>query len=583
MNAIIILLKALFAQLTTAVNKSFEKSQRGSLVFSIYGVMANFDQTFASAISSVQNMDGQTVADKINALQRGDGLYSVSVQVDMGTYIDLNSTFTDGIGTGSTVIIKKTGSSFTIQSFTVGNKIVLVEAANDATSKANTAKSEAITAAAADATTKANATLSKSQRGTITFDIDPLSYDDPIDTFNFALSTVNVNNALISSQLPNNGDGRYVVNINFTQEFGKKFANDIGHGSAIIVIKNGTNYTIESFTKTGFNPILIEANAIATDLALAAKNQAITAAASDATAKANSAKSQAITAAASDATTKANTAESNANAYTDTAVNDGVAAANSYTNDAVGQATQALETFAIDKALAAKVAAIGVASSDATAKANVAQTTAIAQAGVLATEALTMATQAAAEDATAKADAAVDTANLYTDAEIAKLQQYASIGIKSFKTFEGLVDTIFDFDGNIVSRTIANLPSYVAFGIPTTETGAHIINVTGVNADGFIVDDNEFTLTVPTGVDANGNATTTNIVVSTNDKLIVELYKLADGSFFMKYVQKYDDRLMEVVKQLIVKIDSQVSESELLSAITDVKAYVDAQINAELV
>lgn len=188
----------------------------------------------------------------------------------------------------------------------------------------------------------------------------------------------------------------------------------------------------------------------------------------------------------------------------------------------------------------------------------------------------------AAAAQTAKTDAitaATGSAKIYTDAEIAKLQQYASIGIKSYKTFEGLVTA----GPTANSETIANLPSYVAFGIPTTETGAHIINVTGVNADGTIVDDKEFTMIVPTGVDAQGAATTTTIQVSTNDKLIVELYKLADGSFFMKYVQKYDDRLMEVVKQLIVKIDTQVSETELQTALDGIKVYIDATVNAALV
>lgn len=494
MQAIILLLNAIFAKLTTAVNKAYTKSQRGSLVFTQSG---DFFQTGTTIINSAnQNTSNKTLLQQIDDLGRGDGDYSVIVQMPAGD--EMIYVYSDGTGHNSTIIVRKTGSILSIVSKTDSIFERIVSKVGDLIF---VAKGEAIAAAELDATTKVNSSLSKSQRGSIVFNGYPLWDNNQLPSAkNFSLDEKTYEGQTVKQAIDamGRGDGLYEVVLEFAEifanPFGTLYADGVGHGSVIIVTKAGNDFTIVSKT-SGAGKVL------------------------------NSAKE-----------------------YTDAQVN----ILNNSINDAIQDAHDYADT-----------------------KANEAYENAKSESfeNTLETE------NTLRDEIGAAKGQAIDTANLYTDAEIAKLQQYASIGIKSFKTFEGLVSA----GPTANTETIANLPSYVAFGIPTTETGSHIIQVTGVNADGSIVDDKEFTMVVPTGVDANGDATTTTIQVSTNDKLIVELYKLADGSFFMKYVQKYDDRLMEVVKQLIVKIDTQVSESELLNAVTDVKTYVDAQINAALV
>lgn len=407
-------------------------------------------------------------------------------------------------------------------------------------------------------TTAVNKAFTKSQRGTLTF-VLPAGTD--LSGATWSEENVDTGGEGLNYRLQemNRGAGLYVVNLTTADGSITAGTDDIGTGSTLVYYCDFDNGQCDLISSTPSTKKVVEAATVeAVLLAAAAKSQAIAAAAADATTKANNAKIQAIEAAALDATAKADQALTDAQDY-----------ANNAANNAKDDAITAAASDATTKANTALTSAQQYTSANIAVALQTAHADAFNLALTVEQNAVAVAEQEAAN--------AVTTSNLYTDAEIAKLQQYASIGIKSYKTFEGLVTTVG------ANSTIANLPSYVAFGIPTTETGAHIINVTGVNADGSIVDDKEFTLTVPTGVDANGNATTTNIVVSTNDKLIVELYKLADGSFFMKYLQKYDDRLMEVVKQLMLKIETQVSESELLSAVTDVKTYVDAQINAALV
>jgi hypothetical protein len=58
---------------------------------------------------------------------------------------------------------------------------------------------------------------------------------------------------------------------------------------------------------------------------------------------------------------------------------------------------------------------------------------------------------------------------------------------------------------------------------------------------------------------------------------------ILDGLPYSFFVKVQNVRVLEMFNQLSTKIETQVSESELLSAITGVKTYVDAQINAALV
>ena len=121
---------------------------------------------------------------------------------------------------------------------------------------------------------------------------------------------------------------------------------------------------------------------ILNSIAVQAKTQAISTAASDATTKANNAYTGAVSIAASDASTKANTAQANA---ISTASTDASTKANTAQANAISTAS----TDASTKANTAQANAISTAASDATTKANSAQTAAISSAQTFTNSAIT--------------------------------------------------------------------------------------------------------------------------------------------------------------------------------------------------
>ena len=170
------------------------------------------------------------------------------------------------------------------------------------------------------------------------------------------------------------------------------------------------------------NAAITAASADAQTKADAAKNAAIAAAATDATNKANAAQSAAEATAATDATNKANAALASAKTYAEeqagAAKNAAIATAaadakskadtalDSAKTYAEGQANTALGTakgYAETQASAAQANAISAAATDATNKANAAEANA---------------KNAAAADATAKADAALASAKTYADSKM---------------------------------------------------------------------------------------------------------------------------------------------------------------------
>lgn len=341
-----------------------------------------------------------------------------------------------------------------------------------------------------------------------------------------------------------NGDGEYRV-----KYIGETLPTEIGTVSdgvfLNITVVGGipVSGSIEGFSVNELAEIAATADT--------AKSQAISAAAADATTKANNAKIQAIEAAALDATAKADEALTNAQEYANTAAtnaaNDAIVTAAS---DATTKANTAL-TSAQQYTSANIAVALQTAHDDAFTLALTAEQNAVA-----------VAEQEAAN--------AVVTAKTYTDAEIAKLQLYAQKGIKNLGRFVH----------QLTGGSLGTLPSATAFGF--SEVGFYVVEVEATDANGAAIFGESGTLEVATGVDANGAAILTTISVSTEDEIMVEVV-LIDGLPFLKYVKKHDVRVLEMFNQLSTIIETHVSESELLSAVTDVKTYVDAQINAALV
>ncbi|MGQ0755040.1 hypothetical protein ACT4ZN_11290 [Acinetobacter baumannii] len=166
-----------------------------------------------------------------------------------------------------------------------GDDLVQAAAAMDATTKANTAKSEAIAAAAMDATTKANTAKSEAIAAAAM---------DATTKANTAKSEAIAAAAMDATTKANTAKSEAI-------------------DAAAIDATNKAN--------TAKSEAIDAAAMDATTKANTAKSEAIAAAAMDATTKANTAKSEAIAAAAMDATTKANTAEENAKNYADSNAN----------------------------------------------------------------------------------------------------------------------------------------------------------------------------------------------------------------------------------------------------------------------
>ena len=230
-----------------------------------------------------------------------------------------------------------------------------------------------------------------------------------------------------------------------------------------------------------------------------------------------------------------------------------------------------LENFASDKADRAKDIAISEAQKTAKVLANQAKSDAILQAK---TDAQLLADQAKAQaiadakiDATDKAksakEVAIDAANFYTDKEIAKLKLQAEKGYTPL-FWEGILSDSNEEKG----RLDAVFPTLLSLDMKNK--GFYALNVTGKNQDGSILANSEFFVNI-----VNTDKSEVPLLVSTNDVLIFE----NDGNKNIKFIQKFDDRFMEVVQQLENELNNRVGKSEFEQTINDVKAYVDAAIN----
>jgi len=221
---------------------------------------------------------------------------------------------------------------------------VKAAAATDATTKANNAKSQAISAAASDATTKANAALvsAKAYADQAEADAESAASSD---------ATTKANAALVSAKA--------------YADQAEADAESAASSDATTKANNAKSQAISaaaSDATTKANAALASAKSYADQ----AEADAESAAASDATTKANNAKSQAISAAASDATTKANAAQAAAIA----AVTNGAGAA----FDTLVEIQNAMAT---DSELSSAISSVtssaaATASADATTKANAA-------------------------------------------------------------------------------------------------------------------------------------------------------------------------------------------------------------------
>lgn len=168
----------------------------------------------------------------------------------------------------------------------------------------------------------------------------------------------------------------------------------------------------------------------------AAKETAISTAATDASKKADAAKSAAISTAAADATTKADAAKS-------AAVTTAAADAKNKADAAKSAAITAAAADATQKADAAESAAVTTAAADATTKANNAKNAAITAAAEDATEkadaAKNAAVTAAAADAAAKAAQALEDAKGYTDGEIEVVSKSLSTATAEITALKGQI------------------------------------------------------------------------------------------------------------------------------------------------
>lgn len=168
----------------------------------------------------------------------------------------------------------------------------------------------------------------------------------------------------------------------------------------------------------------------------AAKETAISTAATDASKKADAAKSAAISTAAADATTKADAAKS-------AAVTTAAADAKNKADAAKSAAITAAAADATQKADAAESAAVTTAAADATTKANNAKNAAITAAAEDATEkadaAKDAAVTAAAADAAAKAAQALEDAKGYTDGEVEVVSKSLSTATAEITALKGQI------------------------------------------------------------------------------------------------------------------------------------------------
>jgi hypothetical protein len=166
--------------------------------------------------------------------------------------------------------------------------------------------------------------------------------------------------------------------------------------------------------------------------------------------------------------------------------------------------------------------------------------------------------------ATAKTEAVAD-AKIYTDAEIAKLKALSEVN--SLNTF--FKDATFTPDANNaeLSTTVTNITKdSFAFD----KLGNYFIDFTVLDAAGNLVLDKK------TKVDFAGNEQ----LITSNDKVLVEYYKKADGTKDIRFVKVYQDYLYEAVTGLNTKINDMDDAWEL--AIQDAKLWLIGEIDTRL-